>query len=83
MLNVKILGVGCPHCKRLEAETRAALDAEGIAYEMKIIHGADIVSYGVMSIPALVINERVVSCGRIPPCVRIKEWAKEGANTAD
>jgi hypothetical protein len=36
-----------------------------------------------MSIPALVINERVVSCGRIPPHARITEWAKECANTAD
>ena len=80
MLTVKILGSGCPNCKRLESETRTALDAAqpGIAYEMvKVTDYMDIVSYGVMSTPALVINEKVVSAGRIPKAEQIVQWARE------
>lgn len=78
MLNIKILGSGCPNCKRLEAETRAALDAAGIPYDLaKVTDYADITAYGVLSTPALVINEKVVSSGRIPARSKIVELAHE------
>ena len=78
MLNIKILGSGCANCKRLEAETRAALDAAGIVYDLlKVTDYADIMAYGVMSTPALVINEQVVSSGRIPARSKIVELAHE------
>jgi small redox-active disulfide protein 2 len=77
MLQVKVLGSGCPNCQRLEAETRAALDAAGVAYTLsKVTEYADIASYGVLSTPALVMNEKVVSVGRIPARSRIVEWAR-------
>jgi small redox-active disulfide protein 2 len=77
MLQVKVLGSGCPNCQRLEAETRAALDAAGLAYALsKVTEYADIASYGVLSTPALVMNEKVVSAGRIPARSRIVEWAR-------
>lgn len=78
MLNIKVLGSGCANCKRLESETRAALDAVGIPYEMtKVTEYADIMAYGVMSTPALVINEKVVSSGRIPARSKIVELVHE------
>ncbi len=80
MLTVKVLGSGCPNCQRLEAETRAALDAANprIVYELvKVTDYADIMAYGVMSTPALVINEKVVSAGRIPKQQQIVSWALE------
>jgi small redox-active disulfide protein 2 len=80
MLTVKVLGSGCPNCQRLEAETRAALNAANpsIAYELvKVTDYADIMAYGVMSTPALVINEKVVSAGRIPKRQQIASWALE------
>ena len=80
MLTIKILGAGCPNCKRLEAETYAALNAAhpDIAYELiKVTDYADIVAYGVMSTPALVINEQVLSAGRIPKRDQIVTWARE------
>ena len=78
MLNIKVLGSGCANCKRLETETRAALDAVGIPYELiKVTDYADIMAYGVMSTPALVINEIVVSSGRIPSRSRIIELAND------
>ena len=80
MIAIKVLGSGCPNCKRLEAETRAALDQAGIPYALdKVTEYADIASYGVMSTPALVINEQVVSSGRIPARSQIVEWARASA----
>lgn len=53
MLNVKVLGSGCPNCQRLEAEVRAALDEAAIAYQLtKVTDYADITAYGVMNTPA-------------------------------
>lgn len=80
MLNIKVLGSGCANCKRLESETRAALDEAGIAYDLaKVTDYADIMAYGIMSTPGLVINEKVVSAGRIPKRQQIVEWAKQSA----
>ncbi len=83
MLSIKVLGSGCPNCKRLEAETRAALDAAGIGYDLtKVTDFADITAYGVLSTPALVINEKVVSSGRIPARSQIVRLAQEVEATA-
>ena len=78
MLTVKILGTGCPNCKRLEAisrETAAALDLE--AEFVKVTEIPEIMGYGVMSTPGLVINEKVVSYGRIPSPTEITGWLNE------
>jgi small redox-active disulfide protein 2 len=78
MLQVKVLGSGCPNCQRLEHETRAALDGASIGYELtKVTDFADIAAYGVMSTPALVMNEEVLSSGRIPKSDQIITWARE------
>ncbi|HMN11351.1 MAG TPA: thioredoxin family protein [Bellilinea sp.] len=80
MLTVKILGTGCPSCRHLEAETRLALDMmeTPIAYEMvKITDFMEIVNYGVLSVPALIMNDRLLSTGRIPKREQIVQWALE------
>jgi small redox-active disulfide protein 2 len=77
MITVKVLGGGCPNCQRLEQEARAALDAmqPAVDYEViKVKEMADIMAYGVMQTPALVINEKVLSSGRIPKRQQIAEW---------
>jgi small redox-active disulfide protein 2 len=67
MLNVKILGSGCPNCKKLEALTRQAVEQLSIEAQVtKVTDYADIMKYNVLSTPGLVINEKVVSSGRIP-----------------
>lgn len=77
MLSIKVLGAGCPNCKRLEAEARAALDDAQVEYQLeKVTEYLDIMAYGVMQTPALVINEQVVSVGRIPKQKQILEWAQ-------
>ncbi|MBN2500785.1 MAG: TM0996/MTH895 family glutaredoxin-like protein [Anaerolineales bacterium] len=67
MLKIKILGSGCPNCKRLEQETKKA--AENLAIEAefeKVTDYGDIMAYDILSTPGLVINEKVVSSGKIP-----------------
>jgi small redox-active disulfide protein 2 len=77
MLSIKVLGTGCPNCKRLEAEARAALDEGQVEYQLeKVTEYPDIMAYGVMQTPALVINEQVVSVGRIPKRKQILDWAQ-------
>jgi len=76
MLQIKVLGSGCSNCQRLEREIRAALDDAAIEYEItKVTDYADIAAYGVISTPAMVINEQVVSSGRIPKRDQIVDWA--------
>lgn len=70
---IKILGSGCPNCVKLEANAKKAvgeLDIEAVIE--KITDMGLIVGYGIMSTPALVINEHVMSYGRIPDVAEIK-----------
>lgn len=67
MLSIKILGAGCPNCKRLEQETKKAVDNLAIDAEVeKVTDYQRIMTYDVFSTPGLVINEKVVSTGKIP-----------------
>jgi len=78
MLTIKILGSGCANCKRLEQEVREALTDSTFDYEVvKVTDYADIGAYGIMSTPGLVMNETVVSAGRIPKRQQIVDWAKQ------
>lgn len=82
MIAIKILGTGCPNCKRLEAEVRATLDAMAprIDYELvKVTDFMEIADYGVLSVPGLVMNETVVCSGRIPRREQIMQWARDAA----
>ncbi|WP_186428920.1 thioredoxin family protein [Clostridium sp. BSD9I1] len=63
---IKILGSGCSNCKRLEENAKKALKELRVdAKIIKVKEYKDIMSYGVMRTPALVINERVVAYGRV------------------
>jgi small redox-active disulfide protein 2 len=78
MKNIKILGSGCANCKRLEATTRKVVDALGIEAEIeKVTDYAEIMKYPILSTPGLVINEKLVSAGRIPTEEQIETWLKE------
>jgi small redox-active disulfide protein 2 len=67
MLVIKVLGSGCSNCKRLEATARQAVSKLGVdADVIKVTEYPEIMKYNVMSTPGLVINEKLVSAGRIP-----------------
>lgn len=63
---IKILGSGCSNCMRLEASTKVAIEKMGIPAEIvKVTNMKDIAQYGVMRTPALVVDEKVVSFGKV------------------
>jgi len=66
MMKIQILGVGCPKCKMLEENARAAVQELGIEAEIEKVTNIDqIVSFGVMVTPALVIDGEVVCAGKV------------------
>jgi len=76
-MKIKILGTGCPKCKKLEENARKALAETKIKAEItKITDINEIVDYGVMSMPAIVIDNKLKCSGRIPDVEEIKEWLK-------
>jgi small redox-active disulfide protein 2 len=71
---IKILGTGCPKCKKLEKNAREALELSGKNAEVeKVTDMNDIMNYGVMMTPALVIDEKVVSVGKLLSVEQIKK----------
>ena len=77
-LEVLILGPGCANCNRLETDVRDVLAEMNAPGEM--IHVTDvreISKYGVMGVPALVINKKVVSVGTTPDKKKIRLWLEE------
>lgn len=71
---IKVLGPGCANCKNLERVTREALVDLGFDVPVeKVDDYQAIAGYGVMSTPALVIDEIVVSSGRVPTTAEVRE----------
>ena len=63
---IKVLGSGCRKCIELADSTRKALAARGQQADIvKVTDFVDIAAYGVMSTPALVIDEKLVSAGKV------------------
>lgn len=75
MTTVKILGTGCANCRKLEAVARDAAARAGIdAQFIKVTAIDDILAYNVMATPGLVIDEKLVSSGRIPSQDEVRQW---------
>lgn len=82
-MKVKVLGTGCPKCKKLFAEAEKAVAASGVAAELEKVEKIDdIMKYGVMTTPALVIDEEVKASGRIPASAEIVPWLTTAAAKA-
>ncbi|WP_244834567.1 thioredoxin family protein [Clostridium sp. BJN0001] len=72
---IKILGSGCANCKRLEQNARKAVESLGIdATIEKVTDIKDIMSFGVMKTPALVVDGKVKIMGRVPSADEIKKY---------
>jgi len=74
-MEIKILGTGCSKCKSLEDITRKVVKDNCIdANITKVDDIIEIMKYNIMITPALVVNEKVVSKGRIPSVEEIKQF---------
>jgi small redox-active disulfide protein 2 len=83
MLTIKVLGSGCANCKKLEAVTRQVVDQMAVEAEVvKVTEYPDIMAYNIMSTPGLVINEKVVSSGRIPSPAEITTFVTNALEAA-
>jgi small redox-active disulfide protein 2 len=77
MVEIKILGSGCANCKRLEQIARKVAQDNAIEAEFeKVMEYADIMKFGIMSTPGLVLNGKVVCSGRIPSEAEVTAWLK-------
>jgi len=71
---IKVLGVGCGSCKKLEQNVDEAVKALGIdAKVQKIEDVQELSSYGIMSVPALMIDDNIVSAGKVLSVNEVKE----------
>ena len=79
-MQIKILGTGCPKCKKLYSETEKAVAASGQKVELEKVEKIDeIMNFGVMSTPALVVDGEVKATGRIPQTEEMVTWIKAAA----
>ena len=74
MKKLQILGTGCPKCNQLTKNAETAAKQLGIEYQLeKVTNINDIMSFGVMLTPALVIDAEVKAVGKVPSVEQIKE----------
>ena len=75
MVEIKVLGSGCANCKKLEQIARKVVDSLAAdANITKVTDYKEIIELGVMATPGLIINDEVVSTGRIPSETEIITW---------
>jgi len=75
MVTVKILGSGCANCRRLEAMVQKVVTAKRLDVRLEeVTDYAEIMKYPILSTPGLVIDEKLVSAGRIPAESEIVQW---------
>ena len=83
MLKIKVLGPGCDNCKRLAWLIERVVSHLGLKAEIvKVTDYAEMMKYNIMSTPGLVINEKLVSAGKIPTEGQITTWIADALEKA-
>ena len=83
-MEIKILGTGCPNCKRLEKTTHEALAEMGAkAAITKVTDMSDIMAYDILTTPGLVVDEKVVSSGWVPSKAEITSMIATALSEAE
>jgi small redox-active disulfide protein 2 len=73
--SIAVLGMSCTRCNQLESDVRDLLSELKIAADLRhVTDMKEIAHYGVLGSPALVINNKVVSVGEVPPKSKIRQW---------
>jgi small redox-active disulfide protein 2 len=82
MLNIKVLGPGCSNCYKVEAIAQKAVANLGAeATITKVTDYGEIMAYRVLATPGLVINDKLVSAGRIPTDAEVMTWVANALAT--
>ncbi len=77
-MKMQILGTGCPKCKKLTETAETAAKELGIQYDLeKVTNINDIMSFGVMMTPALVVDGKVKVVGKVPSVEELKQILSE------
>lgn len=84
MLTIKVLGPGCQNCDLLKQKAVEALESiaeeqpeEFEATVLKVTDRAEFEKYAILATPGLVVNEQLVSAGRIPTTEEIQDWLRQ------
>lgn len=84
MLTIKVLGSGCANCRKLGELTERVVKSLGVDAEViKVTDFGEIARYAILSTPGLVIDEKVVSAGRIPSESQITTYITTALAEAD
>ncbi|MEO8600169.1 MAG: thioredoxin family protein [bacterium] len=80
MMEIKVLGTGCANCKATIALIDQVAQAKGVTVTLeKVEELRDIMGYGIMSTPGVVINGKVVHAGGVPSRDKIEQWLTANA----
>ena len=83
MLVIKVLGSGCTNCQNVEKIARQAVANLGLEAQIEHVRDhAEIHKYPILATPGLVINEKLVSAGRIPTEAEVTTWLATAAEAA-
>ena len=78
MKHIKVLGSGCKNCETTAKLIAIAAEQAGVQIELeKVTDMAQIMSYGVMSTPGVVVDGRLVHAGGLPGPDQVREWVSE------
>lgn len=81
-MKIQILGTGCAKCKKLAETAETAAKELGLDYELvKVTEIGDILDFGVMATPGLVVDGKVLSAGRVPTVEQVRallQGARDG-----
>jgi len=78
MLDIKILGSGCVNCNLLEELVKKSVNNLSLEAEIqKVTDPLSIIDYGVLSTPALVVNDQLLVSGRVPSLEEIKQYLSQ------
>jgi small redox-active disulfide protein 2 len=77
-LEIKVLGPGCAQCNRLEMELMEIMTEMNLPADLEHVTDIkEIGKYGVMGMPALIVNGKVMCAGKVPTKKKLKEWLSE------
>lgn len=81
-LQIRVLGPGCPNCEKMAQDLMQVITELRIAADLDHVRDPlEIGSYGMVSLPALVINGTIMSSGRVPGKEQVKQWLLKAAET--